>query len=185
MERIACKISCGARQFYWFSDGIYAEGTQKNYSNVLGAKLVKVEGIPVQKALESIKPLVPAENDQYFKAFGLDYLAIPEALHAQHITKELKKTVTYTFEKDGKTFEQSFNAVDAFRFPRKYGFVTNDKDWVSSRNQNSTPHYLKDLEKYISTSTCPDPKPCMYGTARYRMTRRKPYLHFIKGFLIS
>ncbi|MFZ1370200.1 MAG: tetratricopeptide repeat protein [Ferruginibacter sp.] len=133
--------------FYWFSDGIYAEGTQKNYSNVLGAKLVKVEGIPVQKALESIKPLVPAENDQYFKAFGLDYLAIPEALHAQHITKELKKTVTYTFEKDGKTFEQSFNAVDAFRFPRKYGFVTNDKDWVSSRNQNSTPHYLKDLEK--------------------------------------
>lgn len=133
--------------FYWFSDGVYVEGTDKKYAALAGAKLIKVEGMPVMEALEKIKPLVPAENDQYFKAYGLDFLAVPEALHAQHISQTLKKSVTYTFEKDGKTMEQTIAAVESFRFPRQYGFVSPGKDWVSVRNSNSTPPYLKNLER--------------------------------------
>jgi len=30
--------------FYWFSDGIYVEGSHKNLAPILGAKLVSVEG---------------------------------------------------------------------------------------------------------------------------------------------
>ena len=133
--------------FYWFSDGVYAEGADKKYEMIVGAKLVKVEGIPVEKALAAVKPLVPAENDQYFKAYGLDYLTIPEALHAQKISKELKTTLTYTFEKDGKTFDQTITAVDAFRFPRQYGFVKTGDNWTSVRDQSVTPNYLKNLDK--------------------------------------
>jgi hypothetical protein len=83
----------------------------------LGAKLLKVEGVPVEKALAAIKPLVPAENEQYFKAYGLDFLTIPEALNAQKVSKESKTTLTYTFEKDGKTFDQTITAIEAFRLP--------------------------------------------------------------------
>jgi len=36
--------------FYWFSDGMYVEGADKEYATIVGAKLVKVEGVPVQKA---------------------------------------------------------------------------------------------------------------------------------------
>src|SRR5688572_9561433 len=132
---------------YWFSDGIYVEGVDKKYEMIVGAKLLKVEGVPVEKALAAIKPIMPAENDQYFKAHGLDYLAIPEALNAQQISKELKTTVTYTFEKNGKTFEQTIDAVDAFRFPRQYGFIKPGNDWVSVRDQTTTPNYLKHLDK--------------------------------------
>lgn len=133
--------------FYWFSDGVYVEGADKKYNSIVGAKLLKVEGVPVEKTLEAIKPLVPAENDQYFKGYGLDYLTIPEALHAQKISKQLKTTLTYTFEKNGNTFEQSVDAVDAFRLPRQYGFVKPDENWVSVRDQSLTPNYLKDLDK--------------------------------------
>jgi tetratricopeptide (TPR) repeat protein len=118
--------------FYWFSDGVYAEGADKKYAAVAGAKLVNVEGVPVMKTLEAVKQLVPAENDQYFKAYGLDFLAIPEA---------------YTFEKDGKTFEQIVTALEGFHLPRNYGFVTQGPDWVSVRDQLSTPYYLKNLDK--------------------------------------
>lgn len=133
--------------FYWFSDGVYAEGADKKYEKIVGAKLIKVEGVPVEKALEAIKPLVPAENDQYFKAYGLDHLTIPEALHAQKVAKELKTTLTYTFEKDGKTFDQTITAMEAFRLPRQYGFVKAGDDWVSARDLSITPNYLKDLDK--------------------------------------
>ncbi|HET6722732.1 MAG TPA: tetratricopeptide repeat protein [Chitinophagaceae bacterium] len=144
--------------FYWFSDGVYAEGADKKYEAVIGAKLIRIEGVPVEQALASIKPLVPSENDQYFKAYGMDHITIPEALHAQKISKELKQSITYTFEKNGKTFEQTIAAVDAFRFPRQYGFVKPGSEWMSVRNQETTPNYLKNLDKIYYYEYLPESK---------------------------
>lgn len=144
--------------FYWFSDGMYVEGADKEYATIVGAKLVKVEGVPVQKALEAIKPLVPVENDQYFKGYGLDFLTIPEALHAQGVAKELKTTITYTFEKDGKTFEKNVTAKDAFRMPRTYGFVSKGPGWITVRDTTATPHYLKNLDKNYYYEYLPESK---------------------------
>lgn len=132
--------------FYWFSDGIYVEGTNKDNAAVLGAKLLKVEGVPVQDALASLKWLVPAENDQYYKGYGLDFLVIPEALHAQKVAKVLKNTISYTFEKEGKTFDYTITALDAFRLPRSYGFIRKGSGWLTVRDTSFTPNYLKNLE---------------------------------------
>ncbi len=133
--------------FYWFNDGLFAEGADRSLSALVGARLVKVEGLPVAQALEAIKPLVPAENEQYFKAYGPDFLAIPEALHAQGVCREYKTAITYTFEKNGKTFDYTISAKEAFRLPRSYGFVTKGADWISARDTSTTPHYLKYLDK--------------------------------------
>ncbi len=130
-----------------FSDGIFVEAAHKDYEKLLGAKVLKIEGMPIERALAAIKPLVPAENDQYFKAYGLDFLVIPEALHAQRVTSSLKNSITYTLEKNGKTFEQAITALDAFRLPRRYGYVQPGGDWVSVRDQSKTPLYLKNLDK--------------------------------------
>jgi len=132
--------------FYWFSDGVYVEGADKKYEMIVGSKLLKIEGVPVEKVLATVKPLVPVENDQYFKAYGLDFLTIPEALHAQKVSKELKTTLTYTFEKDGKSFDQTIATIEAFRLPRQYGFAKVDNDWISARDQSATPNYLKNLD---------------------------------------
>jgi tetratricopeptide (TPR) repeat protein len=144
--------------FYWFSDGLYVEGADKKYASIIGAKLLKVENMDIEKVLAAIKPLVPAENEQYFKGYGLDHLCSPEALHAQHISKELKKTVGYTFQKDGKIMDVSMEAVDAFRFPRKYGFVSPGTDWLSVRIQTDTPLYLKNLERIYYYQYLPETK---------------------------
>ncbi len=144
--------------FYWFSDGIYVEGCEKQYANLAGARLLKVEGKPVKDVLEAIKPLVPAENDQYFKAYGLDFLLIPEALHAQRVSAQLNPGIRYTFEKDGKTFDQTVVALDAFRLPRTYGFVSRNSGWLTVRDSSSTPHYLKNLDKIYYSEYLPASK---------------------------
>jgi tetratricopeptide (TPR) repeat protein len=133
--------------FYWFSDGLYVEGADPEYASLTGARLVNVEKAPVAEVLQKIKPLVPAENEQFFKANGLDFLTVPEALHAQGVVTQLKTSVTYTFEKDGKLFEQTVAAVPAFRFPRVYGYVKPGGEWVGARNSTGTPLYLKNLER--------------------------------------
>ncbi len=60
---------------------------KKAIPQTLGAKVLKVEGMPIKEALAAVKPLVPAENEQYFKAYALDFLCIPEARHAQKVIK--------------------------------------------------------------------------------------------------
>ena len=144
--------------FYHFSDGVFVEGVHQDYKNCLGAKVLKVEGMPIEKALEAIYPVVPAENDQYFKGYGLNYLRIAEILHAQGVTKSLQDKITLTLEKDGKSFEQSFTTVPAQRFPQAYGFTQAQNDWLPLREQDKTPYYLKHLDKNYYYEYLPDTK---------------------------
>lgn len=145
---------------YWFSDGVYIEGIQKDYEAALGAKVLKVEGMPVEEALKAIRPVVPAENDQFFKAYGLRFLCIPEVLHAQGVAKELKNTVTLTLEKDGKVFDQTITAVAAkgHDAPNEYGFTKPDGDWLATRGQSATPFYLKNLDRIYYYEYLPEHK---------------------------
>ncbi|MCB0577838.1 MAG: hypothetical protein KDD10_00825, partial [Phaeodactylibacter sp.] len=145
---------------YWFSDGIYVEGAHKDYEQALGAKVLKVEGKPVEEALAAIRPVVPAENDQFFKAYGLSYLAIPELLHAQGVADELKNAITLTLEKDGKVFDQTIAAVDAkgHDAPTEYGFTKPENGWLATRDQSATPHYLKNLDKIYYYEYLPEHK---------------------------
>jgi tetratricopeptide (TPR) repeat protein len=143
---------------YWFRDGVFVEGAHKDYAKALGAKVLKVEGMPVEDALAAVRPLVPVENDQYFKAYGMDFLLMAEALHAQGVTKSLKKTITLTLERGGKISEETFPTVEAYHFPRQYGFVKNEGDWQSVRDQGKTPFYLKNLDKIYYFEYLPEQK---------------------------
>ena len=82
-----------------------------NYKEVLGAKLTAVEGTPISKVLEMIKPTVEAENSQCFKAYGINNIRHPEVLHNQRITPKLQSTLRLTLEKDGQRFEQTFHLL--------------------------------------------------------------------------
>ena len=81
---------------YHFKDGIYVEGVHKSHNEALGAKVVAVNGVPVAEALTKIRPVVPAENDQYFKGYGLRFLTVPSVLHAQGITESFQKEIPLT-----------------------------------------------------------------------------------------
>lgn len=133
--------------FYWFSDGIFIEGTHKDHAAAVGAKVLKVEGREVQEVLQAVRPLLNEENEQYYKAYILDFLGIPEALHAQKIIPQLKNNLTLTLEKGGKIFYHSFAAQPALTIPRSYGFTKLTEDWVSGRATDRTPNYLKNLDK--------------------------------------
>lgn len=141
-----------------FSDGFYLQGVQKDYYNGLGAQVLEVEGIPIEEALERIKPVFPAENDQFFKAYGLNYLGIPEVLHAQKIMTELKPEVILTLKKGGFTFRQAYKAMTIDKFPGHYGYVQGSEEWLDAREEGDFPLYLKDLEKIYFFEYLPEYK---------------------------
>ncbi|WP_299362179.1 hypothetical protein [Winogradskyella sp.] len=131
---------------YLFNDGLYIEGVHKAHEVVLGAKVIKVGETPITKALELVRPVVPVENDQYFKAYGIRFLLSPEVLHAQGVIPELNKTVSLTLEKEGRTFTYDFPTIPTEDKPRAFNFTLPTEDWLTARDLSQTPLYLKYLD---------------------------------------
>jgi hypothetical protein len=143
---------------YSFSNGIYVEGVQKSDQNIAGAKVLELEGVPIEDVLSAVKPVVPVENDQFYKAYGINSLLVPEILHAQGITRDLKVDLDIKFEKDGRVFNKIISSVQNAEIPSNYGFTNNSDDWQSMRSQESTPHYLRFLDKKYYKTFLPENK---------------------------
>ena len=144
--------------FYQFKDDVYVQGIVEEYADLVGSKLIAVEGVPTSKAMEMIRPVFPEENEQFFKAYGLRYLIMPEVLHAQGITETMQKEITLTLEKDGKSMDKTFKAIEKLDNPSTYGFVLNQDQWVSARKEGELPIYLQDLDKIYSYKYIPEHK---------------------------
>lgn len=130
---------------YHFNDGVYIEGGQKSHSETLGAKVLKVGEFSIEEAMKMVRPIVPAENDQYFKAYGIKFLTVPDVLHTQRVIPEISETVTFTLEKDGKTFTYDFPTIERSALSTAYTLTVPNEEWVSVRNQETIPYYLKHL----------------------------------------
>ncbi len=134
---------------YLFNDGLYIEGVHKAHEKVLGSKVIKIGDTPIEKAMDLVRPVVPVENDSYFKAYGLRFLLSPEVLHAQKVIPELKESVSWTLEKDGKTFTYEFPTIPREEKPRSFNFTLPTDNWLTARDLSTTPYYLKHLaDKY-------------------------------------
>ena len=131
---------------YQFSEGVYVQGVHKDYAKALGAKVLQIGDKSIEEALALIRPSVPAENDQFYKAYGIFNLGIPEVLHAQGVTKSTKE-VTLKLEKEGKTFDLIFKPIQTSHFPGSYGLIQQQGDWLDARASDTTPLWLKHLDK--------------------------------------
>ncbi|MGD1947830.1 MAG: hypothetical protein ACFB0A_16600 [Croceivirga sp.] len=134
-------------ELYRFKDGLRIKSVHKKYRNVLGAEVLAVEGVNIKKVVNAVYPTVPVENSQFFDAYGLDHIPIPEVLHAQGIIPELKSTLTLTLKKDGKQFDRVFESTENLWAPTHYGEIRPETDWVNERDTLNTPLYLKHFDK--------------------------------------
>lgn len=94
--------------FYWFEDGIFVRRVAPSESEILGAKLVEVGGVPVDSAIERLKPMIWRDNEMGVKSAAPIYLSVPRILHAAGLSTA-KNAGTFTFEKDGKRFTKTLS----------------------------------------------------------------------------
>lgn len=134
-------------EFYRFNDGLYIKSAHKDYQNIIGGKVHKIQDVAIDKVMKAVYPTVPVENAMFFDAYGLDHMTIPEVLHAQGITEQLELEMTLLLEKDDKEFEYTLKATTDLWPPMHYGEVKPDSDWVNGRNKSQTPLYLKNFDK--------------------------------------
>ncbi|MCH7676981.1 hypothetical protein IH879_18830, partial [candidate division KSB1 bacterium] len=85
---------------YLFPDGVYVRSAKEKYRDAVGARVVRLGKLSIEEALEAVRPVVPWENDQYFRSSVPYYLSCTEVLHATGVIDNLNKA-RLVIEKDG------------------------------------------------------------------------------------
>jgi C-terminal processing protease CtpA/Prc len=75
-------------QIYWFAEGVYVTKAAEGYEQLLGARLVSVGNLPIDRALAQLAKMVPHENDSVFKAFAPHFLTFGEILRGMDIVPD-------------------------------------------------------------------------------------------------
>lgn len=97
--------------FHLFTDGMYAVATARQYQDVLGTRLIAIDGSPVPLLLEAARGITPHDNDSQIALAAPTYLMMPELLAAAGLTARSDKA-TFTFrDEQGDRFSVTVEAV--------------------------------------------------------------------------
>jgi dienelactone hydrolase len=106
-------------RMYTFSDGVYVVG-QADGSGLLRARVVAVNGRPLEDALAAVRPLVPHDNDSTLTLRATTFLNTPEVLHGLHLAPDTGP-LRFTFERDGRRFDAELTPMPVHTYERLIG----------------------------------------------------------------
>lgn len=140
-------------RFYQFDDGIFVQNALPEQKNLLGAKLVAVNGVPVAQAVQKMTPYIWRDNEWGVKATAPVYLSVPPMLHAIGLSPS-KASATFTIVKDGK--EQTIELKPTAKLSELWDPPT---AWLSARRSDApVPLWQKDPTNNFWYEFVPDSK---------------------------
>jgi hypothetical protein len=124
---------------YEFADGVYVV-REAGGSDLVGARLEAVGGVPVDEVLARVRPLVPHDNDASVRAFRFMYLMNAEVLAGLGIAPR------FTFvARDGRTVDRSPAPISAAAYSRAFGGFRLWPAGVAHARDRSAPTRLSTL----------------------------------------
>lgn len=138
----------------WFRDGLYVLKTAPELVDLLGARVVAVDGKTPQAVLAALTPYI-AGNAQLQRMLALNVIVAPAALHAAGIARSATELTFSVQLRDGTTAERTITSAagpvahsDTDHWPiRDWSPVAQDGDtrsWRHVLDAIPTPLYLRD-----------------------------------------
>ena len=136
-------------RMYTFADGTYVVG-QAGGSDLLRARVVAVNGRPLEDVIAAVSPLVPHDNDSTLMLRVTTYLNTPEVLHGLGLVPDLGP-VTFTFERGGNRFATSLTPLAVPDYGRRIGDL--EHPLLPQGIIASVPAYVARRNRQIWTTT--------------------------------
>lgn len=67
-------------EFHWFAEGIYVTGANKEYTELLDARVITINGQKIEEVVNKLRPVLGAANESWFKTQIIYYLPLPGVL---------------------------------------------------------------------------------------------------------
>jgi hypothetical protein len=158
-------------RFYRFSDGYFVTTATKPYSNILGARLLRIGNTSMNKAYDKVRDLLPhAESEMYVWNFAPAYLSYAEVLHTLRILPGPKQGRFTFVDRFGKQFSVQMSPVLA---SEKIELISAAK---------TTPLYRQKPDEKLWYEYLPDSK-TVYFMSRTSFMPPQEFNAFLSGLL--
>lgn len=127
-------------KLYFFQDGLFIRAAQREYTDLIGAKVLKIGSQPVEEAYKRVGEIISHDNEWGIRFFAPSLLVMPEILHALKLSENVQE-VTLTIEKDGKSQTVSFKKfLEAEMMPPDTDLTWQPKtNWIDWRDKTAAP----------------------------------------------
>lgn len=151
----------------WFRDGWYVISTHEDYRELAGRKITRIGHMPVDAAMEALRPYVPHENETWFRHIVPQYIMYTFLLHAAGITSS-SDTAEFGFEGGGVAVRAvvpggSFSRVAATDHIPEHLKKRNISYWATLRDEGRT--------VYVQYNRCRDEREYPFSAFMTEVTR--------------
>ncbi|HEX2602595.1 MAG TPA: S41 family peptidase [Gemmatimonadaceae bacterium] len=130
---------------YWFPEGLMVRAADSAHANLLGGRVIAINGMPVDSVAARIRPLISRDNEMGVRAFTPFFMVMPEILNAIGVASDMRR-IPFSLDFGGK--QRTVVLSPAGMFP----MLTGDADrswnkragWVDARDKAPTPLWLSD-----------------------------------------
>ncbi|MBN8506144.1 MAG: hypothetical protein J0L58_16895 [Burkholderiales bacterium] len=118
-------------RLYFFADGLHVLAAARSHAQLLGARLERINGLPVALVFKRVSAMFPAENDMSAKAWTVYGMTAPAVLRAYGVMKA-SGPARFEFEQDGRLLDMDLAGSERDAPMEQFGQVL-DPDWVLAR----------------------------------------------------
>jgi tetratricopeptide (TPR) repeat protein len=101
-------------QLYWFQEGIHVVAADPKLKELVGLKVIKVAGKPVDEVVAKVDDVVQQDNSQGLRAIAPRYLTIPALLHGLGVMPSKDAIDLVLVDTVGKERMVTVEAVQSF-----------------------------------------------------------------------
>jgi hypothetical protein len=160
---------------YQFSDGVFVTAATQEYKSALGAKLVKIGETDIERAKDSVRPLITFENEWRFKQQFPYYLTDPENLYLLKILPSASEGDFTFVGGNGNQFAVKLRPVSTISGVK---FIT-----PFDSPPGKTPLYLRNPEQNYWYEYLPDSKALYLHYRRCADMPSEPFNRFAAAVL--
>ncbi|MXO61160.1 hypothetical protein GRI89_16575 [Altererythrobacter salegens] len=140
-------------KLYLFDDGLYVRAVRPDQRALLGGRVTAIGGVPIEKAIERVNPLISTDNAMGRKLMAPLYLAMPDILQALGLSGSTS-SASLTVVKDGVTQTVAVPAgdIDPPWPPDTDVSLVTPEGWLDARTTPAPPNFLAaplDLHRLI------------------------------------
>lgn len=110
---------------YWFDDGIIVRAADEAHANLIGARIIGINGVSIDSVVARIRPLISRDNEMGVRAYTPFLMVMPEVLQAIGVVPDMER-VPLTMELAGQ--RRAVTLSPAGLFPMLTGDA--DRSWV-------------------------------------------------------
>ncbi len=92
----------------WYADGLYVSGTVKKFGPALGKRIIEINGMKTEAALERMSRFFARENDEAPRRDGAQWLRFPEAMRMAGVAKDDTLAMLIVDEKNQRFFIKTY-----------------------------------------------------------------------------